>query len=841
MKIVYLKLINFADVYAAMHQTEVEFDFKDVKKPIIQIYGKNRSGKTVLIQKLHPFSSINLNGDDRNDVPLIINGECGVKQIVYEMDGNVYQLTHTYKPNAHGHVVSSSFIKNGEELNASGGVNTFNNLVDREFGINRYVFQFIINGTQLTSFAGLNQTQRKTLLNKAMGIDIYDRIHKLSTEDYRYTSKLITSLNNTREYLLQNYGSYENLKTVLDQTETQYTGLTKHMQNIKSQMDKYSGVIVSLQSQNVEQSLYEIEQRLMKYENVVSTLGTFDVNCYDRLVDEQIELNQQMNALNTKRMLLLKDIDGLYEKRNIVNDEIMENQRNLEEYNNLVQLKNDLTIKIESIVIPYNVNSSSNALLSTIPLVQAVNDSAREIVLCLNDHHLEMFCDMILNHVDIEAFLLKEGTVLMDSEKEKNAIARMKIMLSTVNGEEIHCGYTDQCLYKNTYERIAQYFKSYEEVHDGSFTQYDLEQFDHSVKNYKTICRLIHSQIPNELEYDFSINSIITNIKSRKEAIDVERVKALATISANIELRKQYIHQVSEIDQQLKHMKHTSNGENTGTSNETLQSINVHIGNIQKEVDTLTTDIDRLRDGINDNEQKRLQLSSIKNMDIKDIKKRHKQLTSQVDQLHATKQQLNELNAEYHTISNQVLTVEQSLNVLRDANQQYLKTMEEIAKHTIMDKQFKIISEATSSTKGKPVVAIKDMMNRALQMANRLLNVMYDGDIELLPPKVDETMFTLPFRCGINTSEDIKTGSQSESTLLSLALSMSLASMLTHYNVFLLDECDGYLDMSMRDAFVTMLQDIMSTLKMEQMFIISHSIQPNQYEYIVHTIDISHD
>jgi ABC-type molybdenum transport system ATPase subunit/photorepair protein PhrA len=72
-------------------------------------------------------------------------------------------------------------------------------------------------------------------------------------------------------------------------------------------------------------------------------------------------------------------------------------------------------------------------------------------------------------------------------------------------------------------------------------------------------------------------------------------------------------------------------------------------------------------------------------------------------------------------------------------------------------------------------------------------------------------------------------------------LSMSLASMLTHYNVFLLDECDGYLDTSMRDAFVTMLQDIMTTLKMDQMFIISHSIQPGQYDHIVHVIDISHD
>jgi DNA repair exonuclease SbcCD ATPase subunit len=223
------------------------------------------------------------------------------------------------------------------------------------------------------------------------------------------------------------------------------------------------------------------------------------------------------------------------------------------------------------------------------------------------------------------------------------------------------------------------------------------------------------------------------------------------------------------------------------------------------------------------------------------LTKRHKQLSKQYEQLTASKQMLSDLSMQYQSLQSQHIQVQQKLKSLQDAYQQYLNTMEEITKHTVLDNKYKIISEATSSTKGKPVYAIKDTMHQALQISNRLLNVMYDGEIELLPPVIDETSFTLPFRCGINTSDDIKTGSQSESTLLSLALSMSLASMLTHYNVFLLDECDGYLDTSMRDAFVTMLQDIMTTLKMDQMFIISHSIQPGQYDHIVHVIDISHD
>lgn len=195
MKIVYIELTNFAGVKAAMGLKKLSIEFDKIEKPIIQIYGKNRCGKTVLLQQLHPFSSINLNGDERSDLNIIIPNETGVKHIVYELNGVVYDITHTYKPTSKGnHTVTSSIKQDGVELNPGGGVGLFNDIINRIFGINRYIFQFVINGTQLTSFSNMSSTERKHLLNKAMGIDIYDKINKLATEDYRYTNKLISSL-----------------------------------------------------------------------------------------------------------------------------------------------------------------------------------------------------------------------------------------------------------------------------------------------------------------------------------------------------------------------------------------------------------------------------------------------------------------------------------------------------------------------------------------------------------------------------------------------------------------------------------------------------------------------
>ena len=137
------------------------------------------------------------------------------------------------------------------------------------------------------------------------------------------------------------------------------------------------------------------------------------------------------------------------------------------------------------------------------------------------------------------------------------------------------------------------------------------------------------------------------------------------------------------------------------------------------------------------------------------------------------------------------------------------------------------------------MIAIRDTVDRAIHTANQLLDVMYDHEIELLRPIIDETHFSLPFRCGNNKSNDIRYGSQSESTLLSLALSLSLAASLTTFNIPLVDEIDAYLDISIRDDFILMLESMMNKLGMEQMFLISHNLQKGQFSHIVQTIDIS--
>ena len=241
---------------------------------------------------------------------------------------------------------------------------------------------------------------------------------------------------------------------------------------------------------------------------------------------------------------------------------------------------------------------------------------------------------------------------------------------------------------------------------------------------------------------------------------------------------------------------------------------------------------------INSLDNKRIKLSSIQNVNIKDLRKRLTKLESLNAQLTSSSNQLAENERAYASLQSQEEYIRKNLDKLVHDNTQFINTEHEIAKQLESDAIYKIISEATSSTKGKPVEAIRDTVSMALTLTNRLLNVMYDSELEMLSPVINETSFSLPFRVGSNVNADIRYGSQSEQALLSLALSMSLASFLTGYNIFLIDEIDAYLDAVVAELFIMMLSEIMGICKIEQIFLISHHVTMDRSPQYVYGLNL---
>lgn len=837
MRILYIKLTNFIGIDAAMGLEEFELRFEDINKSIIQIYGKNKSGKTVIIRELHPFSSIDLSGDDRNDLSLIMKDKVGSKHIIYEVNDKVYEIAHTYRPSGDTHLVSSSLMCDGIELNESRKVTVFNNLIESLFGINKYIFQFIINGTDLSPFGSMNSTQRKTLMNKAMGIDMYDKINKLATDDYRYTSKLITSLNQTKEFLLSTYGSHEMLTKLLDNKRGEYNKTDKEAQRQKSELDSLNGKISVLTQSDIIAELNDVNSQIITYNNVVGIMGN-DMRVHDELVNDQIRLNEMISEYRNHQSLINKDIDNLFEKKEKLEGDFAQHQKLVSDYENMKNLMEDLREKIRAIDINQTITCSSEYIRSLISVAQTVNSICKEISICLNKNHLELFYGLIKRNIDISAFLLQEGSVLMDGEKEKSVVSRIRSMINNVEGIEPTDCNNINCLYRNSHRYLEEYFKSYQSSTEKEFTTYDIEQMDHAYKNVQVIKRLVNIELPNEVKKDFNIVKIMENLVHSQSGIDMSYLEMLMNEAVKLELRNRYYEQLTGIEKQIKTMDQiVPQTDAKGI----IDSIDIQISQLRKDHDSIDINLTNTLHDLENNDRKRIMLSQIKHLNIKDLEKQQRRLQKSKDQLNQYRTDAMILEKTYSDLQQILYAVQNDLKILEDANAQYTNTVAEIENYLSQDLKTKIIAEATSSTKGKPIIVIREKLMEALRMTNRLLDIMWEGEVEILIPTITATQFTIPFRTGNNISSDIRYGSQSEKSLLLAALNLSLSSLLTQYNIPLLDEIDAFLDSDKRDSFIEMIIDVMTTLKIEQLFLISHNTQPGQYDHLIHTIDITKD
>lgn len=129
MKITYLRLKNFAGIFAAMKKKDVEYPFYKMSNRIILLIGGNGSGKTTILSTLHPFAYPG-SMDIRNGSGLILSGEQGLKEIHYDKNGQEIKIKHVYTPTSTGHSVKSFISIDGEEKNPNGNVTSFVTMVE---------------------------------------------------------------------------------------------------------------------------------------------------------------------------------------------------------------------------------------------------------------------------------------------------------------------------------------------------------------------------------------------------------------------------------------------------------------------------------------------------------------------------------------------------------------------------------------------------------------------------------------------------------------------------------------------------------------------------------------
>ena len=117
-------------------------------------------------------------------------------------------------------------------------------------------------------------------------------------------------------------------------------------------------------------------------------------------------------------------------------------------------------------------------------------------------------------------------------------------------------------------------------------------------------------------------------------------------------------------------------------------------------------------------------------------------------------------------------------------------------------------------------------MSKTLDIANQILQMLFNGEYKLLDFIINQNEFRIPFIGNGLPVDDISSGSCSQIAMMGLAINMALFYQAsTKYNIPRFDEIESGLDNYNREKIINIFAYIIKLLNIEQAFIISHSIE----------------
>ena len=854
MRIIYLKLENFATIYTAMNKKSIEIDFSKCKNNVVLLVGANGSGKTSILSTLHPFAYSG-NMDVRNNNTIILDGEDGLKEIHYNHNDDIYVIIHHYKNTKRGVIVKSFISKNGTELNPNGNVTSFNDTVHRELSIEQDYLKLLRLGSNVTNMIEMKSSERKRFTSDLLSdIDIYNKLYKKINDDSRILKGMIKSVSDKIHNL--KVKDKDDLMNSILLNEYKITELNEE----KSDIDKELGFIDGM----LQSSFPDGEQIFLEeYKSSLEKLKAIDekINNYQREIDTK---SKKINY-----------IDGIYKDTQLVcNEKYTELKVEEGKLELMMDKLNDLMNQLSSLEIEYDKVKSSDKIYnelvdnikvlenriskySTIKEPQYTIDNVNTAVNLLRE------IDNIIDN--IQEFGEKAANKVIDLiEDRKDPIEFINNKLEELNKTELaiklkkHFKSSGIILYKPNECKIdCPMVNLYESImvdNDNLDNEYTYELLD-SMKsiavniNYISMLLNSNSSVIEKFELsEFKYSAIYKAIRKGKKLFNNN---IFDRFFEEINLYNAYIGDIERLNSykmNLKEVKSTSTGkikDDIEKLNNKIDKEKALINSMNKSIESKTTVYNSLNNLLKQIEEIENLLNTINDFKrdsdkIKEtISKNKLIIESNKDNMIRKKSLTDRLN----NIDIQIKSLENELFNSRFTLKQYNAFNDE---KDILNKKFdkiSVIRESLSSTKGIPLIFIQIYLKNTKMFVNGLLESVYGDDFQIDDFDINADEFNIPYiKNGIRIS-DICYASQGESSFLSVALSFALINQsIKNYNILLLDEIDSTLDIKNRASFLNILERQMGIIDAEQIFLITHNNMFDNYPVdLILTSDVNQE
>lgn len=860
-EIIDLYLEGFSKIYTGMYIDRIYLDFSQMPYQTYLFVGDSGSGKSSILKSIHPFAFNSGTGDESSNSSVIISGRDGKKIIRYKINGSIISCKHFYirKPDE-SIQVKSYFSIDGKELNPSGLVSTFKELVQEYFYIDESFLSLLALGNSVKSMVEYTSGERKKFAVRIFTeLNIYMTYYKNATAVVR---KLDTVLGNVVDKLGR-YGNYDKQEIQRDITEVQ-----KSIHATESELSVVLQEQGAIQSK-IEQDSAAYQQYSECHESVTSLLSEIDrlklrrKTSSDSAVLETIK-NEKTIALISAD-LRVKSLEDTIKSELDFKEMKLDMKSNLEE--SITRMEGNIDrIELEKLL----ANVSSELVgLDDVDIESNIDYAKKRDDLITASIYLDelrgLCTDLIteVHHQDLipEVFtnFIRNERCEYDAEIAYRAVVERIANLENANhlsGNikipkiKSSCKTTD-CPYRRFYQdsmeiltgkkehadRILQIERNaldvaetkkviivilkklykYIKGHDEYLSGIPTEIFD----PYSFVLKFLDN--PDRLVYD--VNLMSSSISYLERAVRKVQLltlqdstkKQLAGIETTVSLYESMKVDLEKTIQAIEKTDATLEWYQNDLeyNREQLKALNDEIKDLESEI-TLANELEDYRKKISDAQKQ------LKNMD--DCKERYEKSSKELAEKQAVESELR----------SQLSMDREELNQLEDTLHSITELESE--KKTLSEKYSKavLIRDAVSPSKGIPVEFIDDVIrNQMIDSINELMHVAYPqitllkGENELI---INDKEFTIPYRKSGEIISDISEASDGERAMMSLAFSLVLIRLVSKvYNVMLLDEMDTALDKYGRSKYIDIIEQYMKTINATQIFLISHNSMFDMY------------
>ena len=869
MRLLHAKFKGLKGIYNKSGIKEIEIDFSKCLHRIIYIIGQNGSGKSTLLNSLNPLP----------DVPSIyLDGEDGYKELLYIHGDIMYRIKILYPVYSNNNrAATKAFFTqiddNGEvELNSNGTVGSFKDIVYSKFNLDPNFVSLTHLSVEDRGLVERKPADRKKFVVSLLeSVEIYNDIYKTLVKRSSTFKSFINSITSKMDSI----GDENKLLLDKNAADQRYAALMEQRSSLEQNIASARATISLIDPDNKIRESYDItlkeynetKHKLSILESTVPDIGIVDL---DQAVKEYADLNAEITSLTSRLESIDDSIKDIILRREEESKMIfMKNQRyqSMVENSNIGKLKKSIAEyrkKIYEYQLIFKKIGIKEGILTKDEYITILNllENIRTTIVNIKGYatnkSILYACDCILNNnsvsADLERVSDEYSRIDSDIQNKKEEVSyynglldRVKILDNRPKQCTIsECSFIKDALDakdKKPEENILRLTTSISDlIQDMNSKSEEVSFYQLTFRVYSDmngIIRLINSNRSlldkTPIGKRFSdITTFISRVKNNDPFNDIQEIYSYINYANIFELYELDNKTLSRLE----------------SSYEAAKSQEGLIDDLQKEIEDLSKKVNDITSQLEEKQKDKLELQK----QIIDHKQRLDEINSlisilrKISELNSSKQnyesQLRLVSDNIEKISKEIDNINKYEGALKGVNSELIPVTQmrdnftfsltklEEYKQELQEYQDKynlieLLKKYSSPTKGGiQTIFMQLYMDKTLSLANQLLGMLFNGDIELLPYIINENEFRIPTRSNITNlvTDDVSNCSTSEKSMIAMILSFALAFHGSQtYNIVRLDEVDGGLDQANRAIFPIILDSIIQMLQIEQCFIISHS------------------